>query len=73
MTERLDKLIASQGKLSRSDVKKMVKSGFVESGRWICKIHARYVRFCDSGGVSDFEKNCRLFARADTRDDLCYG
>lgn len=29
MTERLDKLIASQGKLSRSDVKKMVKSGRV--------------------------------------------
>lgn len=29
MMERLDKLIASQGKLSRSDVKKMVKSGRV--------------------------------------------
>ncbi|MBQ1243603.1 MAG: rRNA pseudouridine synthase [Clostridia bacterium] len=29
MTERLDKLIASQGKLSRSDVKKMVKSSRV--------------------------------------------
>ncbi len=29
MTERLDKLIASQGKLSRSDVKKMVKAGRV--------------------------------------------
>ena len=29
MTERLDKLIASQGKLSRSDVKKMVKSSTV--------------------------------------------
>lgn len=29
MTERLDKLIASQGKFSRSDVKKMVKSGRV--------------------------------------------
>ena len=29
MTERLDKLIASQGKLSRSDVKKMVKGGRV--------------------------------------------
>lgn len=27
MTERLDKIIASQGKLSRSDVKKMVKGG----------------------------------------------
>ncbi len=29
MTERLDKIIASQGKLSRSDVKKMIKSGRV--------------------------------------------
>ena len=29
MTERLDKLIASQGKLSRSDEKKMVKCGRV--------------------------------------------
>ena len=29
MTERLDKLIASQGKLSRNDVKKMVKAGRV--------------------------------------------
>ena len=27
MMERLDKIIASQGKLSRSDVKKMVKDG----------------------------------------------
>lgn len=27
MTERLDKIVASQGKLSRSDVKKMVKDG----------------------------------------------
>lgn len=29
MTERLDKIIASQGKLSRSDVKKLVKGGRV--------------------------------------------
>lgn len=62
MTQRLDKLIASQGKLSRSDVKKLIKSGRVTVDGAVpkaadIKVDAEKAEIAVDGRVLNYKKH----------------